>query len=40
MFSAGVILYGILTGLPLFKGTSEEVLEKNEKCEFDLSSVP
>ena len=38
MFSCGVIFYIILTGRPLFKGnTPEEILEKNQKCEYTLN---
>jgi len=36
VFSAGVIMYVMLTGRPVFRGDNlEEILEKNRKCLFD-----
>lgn len=40
MFSAAVILYGILTGRPLFRGNIEEIIDKNRKCEYNLDKAP
>ena len=38
IFSTGVLMYKLLTGKSLFPGkTSEEIIESNRKCEFDLS---
>ena len=39
MFSAGVILYGILTGRPLFYGGTQQVIDTNRKCEYNLDKA-
>jgi serine/threonine protein kinase len=39
IFSTGVLMYKLLTGKSLFRGkSSEEILESNRKCEFNLTS--
>jgi serine/threonine protein kinase len=39
VFSAGVIMYVMLTGRPLFRGENiNEILEKNKNCELDFPS--
>lgn len=41
MFSCGVIFYVVMTGRPLFRGsTAKEMLDKNRKCEFTLNEQP
>ena len=38
IFSTGVLMYKLLTGKSLFRGkSSEEILQSNRKCEFNLS---
>jgi calcium-dependent protein kinase len=39
IWSTGVMTYVLLTGKPLYKGSSEEVMKKVEKGEYDLSKI-